>query len=177
MSFLNKIKAWGRKPDEGSLGDTLAADTMDAVAFAAAPKGGSGRAATFAEASRADASTLQPTVQLDTSIISEAAPSEMTDFTETRQQDGEAGAAGTGTGIPLIGERPVATQQRILFWMVALGLLGLVLVTILSLNAANNGAAQAGASGQALMQSLSAARRPSPKCARASRCWPAACAA
>jgi twitching motility protein PilJ len=47
----------------------------------------------------------------------------------------------------------VAEQQRILFIMVGLGLVGLILMTVLSLVGANRGAAQVGASGQALMQS------------------------
>ncbi|HEY9064583.1 MAG TPA: methyl-accepting chemotaxis protein [Burkholderiaceae bacterium] len=75
----------------------------------------------------------------------------MADFSETRIQEGVAAAA--GTGLPLIGHRPVAQQQRILAAMVALGLVGLVVMTVWSLIAANRSAAQVAASGQALMQS------------------------
>jgi twitching motility protein PilJ len=96
--------------------------------------------------------TMQQTADLDTSIITEAAPSEMADFSETRIQEGDLDAR-SGTGVPLIGGQPVATQQRILFIMVGVGLIGLILMTFLSILAANRGAAQVGASGQALMQS------------------------
>ncbi|MEO6031158.1 MAG: methyl-accepting chemotaxis protein [Burkholderiaceae bacterium] len=90
----------------------------------------------------------------DSSIISEAAPSEMADFSETRVPDGEdAIPVAAGTGLPLIGHRPPAEQQRIFAFMVGIGLIGLILMTVLSLLAADRGAAQVGASGQALMQS------------------------
>ena len=156
MSFLNKIKGWGQK-DEGvsadayaagaaTLGDTLSPHGTPAVREAHG--GDTTGAAVY------DVPTMQQTMELDTSIISEAAPSEMADFSETRLQDGELGAAGVaGTGLPLIGRRPVAEQQRTLFIMVAIGLGGLILMTVLSLLAANRGATQVGASGQALMQS------------------------
>src|SRR5207244_8691751 len=55
--------------------------------------------------------------------------------------------------LPLIGSRPVSDQQKILGGMVLVGLIGLVVMTVTSLNSANKGAAQVGASGQALMQS------------------------
>jgi twitching motility protein PilJ len=97
--------------------------------------------------------TQQQNQGLDTSIISEAAPSEMADFSETRILDNEIDPAAAGTGLPIIGARPVAEQQRILFAMVAIGLIGLILMTVWSLYSANRGAAQVGASGQALMQS------------------------
>src|SRR5262249_47989278 len=93
---------------------------------------------------------MQPTGAMDSSIISEAAPSEMADFSETRVQGAEAAA---GAALPLIGRRSVGEQQRILGGMVLLGIIGLVAVTIVSLNAADKGAAQVGATGQALMQS------------------------
>lgn len=101
------------------------------------------------------------TVQLhdDASIISEAAPSELTtdlttDFTDTRVQTGEfALAAAGGSGLPLIGNRPLAEQRRLLGGSLFLGLLGLVVITFISLNSANRAASQVAASGQALMQS------------------------
>jgi twitching motility protein PilJ len=100
-----------------------------------------------------DMAAADPAAAHDASIISEAAPSEMTDFTETRQQEAESLLQETGTGLPLIGGWPVARQQRLLFLLAAVGLVGLVILTVLSLNAAGKGAAQVGASGQALMQS------------------------
>ena len=66
------------------------------------------------------------------SIISEAVPSEIADFTETRLQGADTGAAPLGAGLPLIGDRPAAEQQRILLAMLGLGLVGLIVLTILS---------------------------------------------
>ena len=66
------------------------------------------------------------------SIISEVVPSEIADFTETRLQDADTGAAPLGAALPLIGERPAAEQQRILLAMLGVGLVGLIVLTILS---------------------------------------------
>ncbi len=93
----------------------------------------------------------------NSSIISEASPSEMADFSDTRlpgNADKSPGADRVaGTGLPLIGGLGVELQQRILSLMVLVGLVGLVAMTALSLRSANQGAAQAAAGGQALMQS------------------------
>jgi twitching motility protein PilJ len=98
------------------------------------------------------ASTL--TSNEDTSIISEAAPSEMAgDFTETRIRAESPEIEPAGTGLPLIGQWAPDQQQRTLVGLFVLGLLGLGLATFLALSAANRGALQVGASGQALMQS------------------------
>lgn len=149
MSFLNKIKGWGQKengaPEHDAVDDAPFADNYKAVGGDAA-----------AIDSNAAPSFEVPTVQqthggMDTSIITEAAPSEMAEFSETRIQ--EAAAAAAGTGLPLIGDRPVAQQQRILSVMVGVGLVGLIAMTVWSLVAANRGSAQVAASGQALMQS------------------------
>jgi twitching motility protein PilJ len=156
MSFLNKIKGWGQK-DEGASADAYgagAATLGDTLAPHGAPAAHQAHGGDTTGAAVYDVPTMQQTMELDTSIISEAAPSEMAEFSETRIQDGELGAAAAaGTGLPLIGHRPVADQQRTLFIMVAVGLVGLILMTVLSLLAANRGATQVGASGQALMQS------------------------
>ncbi len=90
-----------------------------------------------------------------TSIISEATPSELA---------AEAGAsrsmnldspeqARQASGLPWIAHWPVERQQRALVALVAVGVLGLAAVATLALNAANRGAAQVAAAGQALMQS------------------------
>jgi len=91
----------------------------------------------------------------DSSIISEAAPSEMAqDFVESRLHAGLGGAdAAGGAPLPLIGNRPAAQQQRILGSLLVIGLLLLVLSVVLALNAANRNSAQVAATGQALMQS------------------------
>ena len=155
MSFLNKIKGWGQKdgvalPD----GSGAAAHAFDDPFV---PRGShfaaEGPAPDVTGAAVYDVPTQQQTQQLDTSIITEAVPSEMADFSETRIQEGELAAAVSGTGLPLIGNRPVGEQQRVLFAMVGLGLVGLILMTVLSLLSANRGAAQVSASGKALMQS------------------------
>ena len=152
MSFLNKIKGWGQK-DDVALPDGSGAAVQrfdDPVMPYRMPEGPTTESTSAAVY---DVPTMQQTQELDTSIISEAAPSEMADFSETRIQEGALAAGAAGTGLPLIGGRPIAQQQRILFIMVAGGLLGLVLVTLLSLLSANRGAVQVSASGQALMQS------------------------
>jgi twitching motility protein PilJ len=158
MSFLNKIKGWGQQRDDAALGP-------DGTLVVEGPGDAYNRAVAEAEPTVAgsesfDAAAFEsvpspaPAVPSDgASIISEAAPSEMTDFTETRQQEPQSQFEDAGTGLPVIGGWPVAQQQRVLFLTAAVGLVGLVIVTALSLNTASKGAAQVGASGQALMQS------------------------
>ena len=149
MSFLNKIKGWGQKEN-----GTSEHDAVDDAPFAEGYKSVGGDAAVL-DANAAPSFEV-PTVQqthgnMDTSIITEAAPSEMAEFSETRIQ--EAATAAAGTGLPLIGDRPVPQQQRILSIMVGIGLIGLIAMTVWSLVVANRGSAQVAASGQALMQS------------------------
>ncbi|MFZ2990428.1 MAG: methyl-accepting chemotaxis protein [Ideonella sp.] len=57
------------------------------------------------------------------------------------------------TGLPLIGKRPAAEQQRLLFITIGLGAAVFVLTGALALGTANRQAKQLGATGQALMQS------------------------
>ena len=87
------------------------------------------------------------------SIISEAVPSEIADFTETRLQGVDTGAAPLVASLPMIGGRPVGEQQRILLALLALGLIGLVGLAMYSFFAARGGSTQVGATGQAMMQS------------------------
>ncbi len=148
MSFLNKIRGWGQDRN-GSAESTQAAHQ---------PDGSSDAFAHHADPGHHNSHGTMPlevaTIQqgADSSIITEAAPSELADFSETRIQEAEA-ANDTVSSLPVIGQRPVTDQQKILGGMVIAGLLGLVIVTIASLNSANKGAAQVAASGQALMQS------------------------
>ena len=158
MSFLNKIKGWGQKDEVGASGDVAATspafEDLHVTNAMYANSHAADHPSTDTTASAVyDVPTVQHANGADTSIISEAAPSEMAEFSETRLQDGERAASAAGTGLPLIGMRPVAEQQRILIVMSLLGLLGLVIVTFMSLLAANRGSAQVAASGQALMQS------------------------
>ncbi|MFN0182954.1 MAG: methyl-accepting chemotaxis protein [Aquabacterium sp.] len=92
----------------------------------------------------------------DSSIISEAAPSEMApEFVESRLRLPEtpAAAAPTGAALPLIGHLPAQQQQRLLGGTVVVGVIGLLAMVALALAAAGRGATQVGATGQALMQS------------------------
>jgi twitching motility protein PilJ len=138
MSFLDKFKGKGR--DNGFDSDNPVLPLDDVVALEMPGAGG--------------AAAMQRGVHVDSSIITEAAPSEIADFAETRLPSG-SGESGRGgdTGMPLIGSKPLAFQQRIYGVLVAAGIIGLGTLSWLSLSAANTGSAQVGASGQALMQS------------------------
>ncbi len=91
----------------------------------------------------------------DSSIISEAAPSEMgTGFGDTRAlAEDRPVPAPLPAGLPFIGNQPVAMQQRILFGMVVFGMLLLTAAIVLGIGASNRAAVQIGATGQAQMQS------------------------
>ncbi|MDP1692858.1 MAG: methyl-accepting chemotaxis protein [Burkholderiaceae bacterium] len=100
-----------------------------------------------------NASPVSTTLSADSSILSEAHPSETAgEFIETRLP-GADGEAGAGSGLPLIGALPLAQQQRLLFFTVLGGALALLLGGYLAIAAANRSAKQAGAVGQAMMQS------------------------
>lgn len=142
MSFLNKIKGFGKPKSQPDASDLPFDEAYPADNDVAVGPGG-----TLAM----EPTTIQ-TASADSSIISEAAPSELPgEFSETRIQGG--GGADAGAALPLIGHLPTGQQQRILGGMLALGVLGLVASTVFSINSATKGAAQVGASGQALMQS------------------------
>lgn len=144
MSFLGKMKSFGKGRDANALD----ADdpVLDDVMTLERPRGGASTAAPTEAPTRS-------TAQMDSSIITEAAPSEIADFSETRLPASMGGEEAAATGLPLIGRQPVATQQRILLGLVLVGLLGLIGMTLYSFNSASKGAAQVAASGQALMQS------------------------
>ncbi|WP_326539018.1 methyl-accepting chemotaxis protein [Pseudorhodoferax sp.] len=90
--------------------------------------------------------------RMDSSIISEAAPSELAaDFSETRLP-GDYDEA-PASGLPVIGGWPTARQQRVLLGLFGAGLLGLILVAVVALTGANRSALQTAAAGQAQMQS------------------------
>ncbi len=87
----------------------------------------------------------------DSSIITEAAPSELApDFVDSRPAgDGE----NFSSGLPIIGAWPLAQQQRSMLIAFVVGLAVLLLTAFLSLTASNRSAAQVGAAGQATTQS------------------------
>ena len=106
---------------------------------------------------------LTPTLNMH-SIISELpASSQLNDYADSRALPAAAGAGLAGAAalatstvaepLPLIGDRPLPQQQRILGAMVLLGMLMLAGVTLLALNAANRNGSQVAATGQAQMQS------------------------
>jgi hypothetical protein len=110
MSFLNKFKGLGRKDSANDI-DTLEQDRYDDApgrhdANDMALPGSGGTVAL-------DVGAMQQTAQMDSSIITEAAPSEMAEFTEVRRA-GDADASAAGSGLPVIGDRPLGEQQRIL---------------------------------------------------------------
>ncbi len=146
MSFLNKIKGLGRK-DSADL-DTLEQDRFDEPGGRDdMPLPGAGGTVAL------DIGSMQQTAQMDSSIITEAAPSELADLAEARSAAGPETQSTGSSSLPVIGARPVAEQQRILGGLVLLGIIGVIATTIFSLNAATKGSAQVGATGQALMQS------------------------
>jgi twitching motility protein PilJ len=88
----------------------------------------------------------------DSSIISEAAPSELAaEFSETRMPGDIDEAA--ASGLPFIGAWTTARQQRVLLGLFGAGLLGLILIAVVALTSSNRGASQVAAAGQAQTQS------------------------
>src|SRR6476659_9710570 len=100
MSFVNKIKGWGRK----GAADHSALDSDIAVADDSSPgRGTTGRAATdlpLADLDGAAAFDAMPQagrgLSASSSIISEAFLSDSAEFTETRLQDSDTGTAPLG---------------------------------------------------------------------------------
>jgi twitching motility protein PilJ len=149
MSFLDKIKGtgWGGKRAQDAEADIAieelngAPPEVDDVALSA-----NGTITLDMNA--------VPAVSNDSSIISEAAPSEMTaEFTETRLPQSDGPESTLSTGLPIIGNRPVAQQQRVLTLTVIAGLVMLIGTGFYAVTSANRNATQVGATGQALMQS------------------------
>ncbi|MBC7700650.1 methyl-accepting chemotaxis protein [Aquabacterium sp.] len=147
MSFLSRIKDLGKSQDE---------DEVQPEALASEAPVTSSRVNTV-DTHNSVSSTLQPGgVSSSDSIISEVAPSEFPpDYHDARVKAEalDAANADSRTGLPVIGSWPLERQQRALFGAFILGGLGLLLSGILSVNSADRRAAQAGATGQALMQS------------------------
>src|SRR5690606_22159660 len=143
MSLLSRIKDMGKSQDNEEVQpEALASPEGPSSAQRGAPD------------TQADNSTLQPADT--TSIISEAAPSEFPPDYHEQRMAAESGAVSTSqrtTGLPFIGQWGLGRQQRMLFAAFVIGLLGLMLSAFFSINSADRRAAQAAATGQALMQS------------------------
>ncbi|MEK8085527.1 methyl-accepting chemotaxis protein [Aquabacterium sp. A3] len=149
MSFLSRIKELGKKHDDDEVQpEALSTEGLVTV---------NGPQAVDTQ-TQAGSSTLQSpttTASHSESIISESAPSEFPpDYLDARNEmPGDVTLSEPRTGLPLIGHLRLDRQQRTLATLVGVGVLGLVLGAFLSVNAADRRAAQAGATGQALMQS------------------------
>jgi twitching motility protein PilJ len=159
MSFVNKIKGWGQRPDAN--GDVIEEVRPSVDPYAAADDladkpGRAERAATADSEPPAAFDAMAPEArpgEADGSIIFASTPSELAEFSETRLQEPEAPADPVGTGIPLIGHRPHGEQQKILAVTFGVGLVGVLLLAVIAFFSASTGSAQVAASGQALMQS------------------------
>ncbi|WP_428420198.1 methyl-accepting chemotaxis protein [Methylibium sp.] len=147
MSFLNKFKNLGQRRTPGEPADDTPFDDAYPMADDLVVAGRDGGAVL-------ETAALPLTVSHDdSSIISEAAPSELSDgFSETRVESG-GNDSSVGAALPLIGGLSLGTQQRVLGGMLFVGLLGLVVVTIAALTSADRGANQVAATGDVLMQS------------------------
>ena len=151
MSFLDRFKGAGRTKTEAAPAasfDDL--DLPDNPMEATVRLGGGAFPATSAPR---DAGAAAGTAA-DSSIISEAAPSEMApEFAETRLPGTTAEAPSFTSGLPVIGAWPLARQQRALTWTFGLGLLLLLVAVVGALLAGNRNATQVAAVGQATTQS------------------------
>ncbi len=148
MSFLDKFTSKGRRKskttddDLGSIFDEVAPLSADEAALAPA-----------ALTLDMNAATQQPSQSNDSSILSEASASETAgDFVETRLPGAESEAV-EGTGLPLIGNMPLARQRRVLSYIIVLGLGAVAVGAYVAISAAGRSAAHVGATGQAMMQS------------------------
>ncbi len=143
MSLLDRIKGAGRAKPEADI--QLPSAPFDDMASAPSPT---------EVTVRLGQSTLAPGARegADSSIISEAAPSELApEFSETRLPGSETD--GFTSGLPIIGSWPLAKQQRALVIMAGVGLAGMVLSVLLVLLSASTGSRQVAAAGQATTQS------------------------
>jgi twitching motility protein PilJ len=145
MSILDRVKSIGRAAEPAS---------------PAAARSGFAEPFNPMEATvRLGPGTLSPQMPLgareghDSSIITEATPSELAvDYVETRVK-GAPRAEAAARRLPLIGGWPLARQQRALLAVFVVGLVALIATGIVSIRASNRGAAQVAAAGQAQTQS------------------------
>jgi twitching motility protein PilJ len=149
MSFLDRIKSPGRAKTDADADSSAPPLPFDELSPPDNP---------MEATERLGHSTLTPPVQRadseDSSIISEAAPSELAaEYTETRAQGGSDEAEVFSSGLPIIGTWPLLRQQRALILLFGLGLLGLLGTAWLAINASSRSASQVAAAGQASTQS------------------------
>jgi twitching motility protein PilJ len=144
MSFLDKIKGNSRSKAEGTPSQP---GDFDELSPPSNPMEATARLGqTTLTGGRSDGG--------DSSIISEAAPSELaTDFSENRMVGAGTEPEAFNTGLPVVGSWPLARQQRAMLILFIVGLAALLLVAGLSLLSSNRSASQVGAAGQATTQS------------------------
>ncbi|MFT3857888.1 MAG: methyl-accepting chemotaxis protein [Aquabacterium sp.] len=146
MSFLSRIKDLGKSQDDEEVqSEALSTEGMVTQSGAQAVD------------TQSSPSTIQQgaTTTAD-SIISESAPSEFApDFQDTRMrmEATEQAASETRTGLPVIGQWRLERQQRFVTYALGICVAGLLGSAIWSVVSAGTRAAQAAATGQALMQS------------------------
>ncbi len=149
--FANKVpksrrRSKGKSEDLVSIFDEVAAASVDEEEARA-------RTSSAALTQHMNASQQPRSISGDSSIVSEVMPSESAgEFSETRLP-GPEGSFAVRSGLPLIGDLPLARQQNILFAALGVGLLALLIGASLAFSAAKDSATQVGAAGQALMQS------------------------
>ncbi|MBP6899238.1 MAG: type IV pili methyl-accepting chemotaxis transducer N-terminal domain-containing protein [Burkholderiaceae bacterium] len=163
MGFLDRLK--GNRSGQDGERAPATFDELQAAEDAGQLGARGGRAGAADDSSfeaPSPASTLLP-AEPDSTIAGDLPATESpppSEFADSRQPAAAglaapvaaAGGLAAASALPLIGERPVAQQQRILAVVLGLGLLLLVLTAVLALAAANRNAVQVAATGQALMQ-------------------------
>jgi twitching motility protein PilJ len=143
MGFIDRFTSKAR-----GAADDAARAALDRVASRAQRGGDTGFGSTTA------APTAGRTTQGDSSMISEAAPSEHAgEFADTRLEPPPGEAAPAPAGLPLIGHLGEEVRQRILLALVGAGLVVLVAALLMGLAAGHRNVAQVGATGQAQMHS------------------------
>jgi len=145
MSLLDRIKGAGRAKPEADI--ALPSTPFDDMASPAGPT---------EVTVRLGQSTLSPGSRDsgDSSIISEAAPSELAqEFSETRMPGAGPDRDTFTSGLPIIGTWPLARQQRALVITAGVGLAGILLTVLLVLLSGSSGSRQVAAAGQATTQS------------------------
>ena len=160
MSFVNKIKGWGQKNAPAD-SDPLDSDVAVADAFPPsrdpAPSGSAPdlalpdfdiEAAAAFDADPHASPSRRPPARSSPRRCRPRSPTSPKPACKVPTRRRAARST-----LPLIGQRPVAEQQRILLGMLVIGLIGLVGLALYSFFAARGGSTQVGATGQAMMQS------------------------
>ncbi|MDO8418965.1 MAG: methyl-accepting chemotaxis protein [Rubrivivax sp.] len=167
MSFLDRIKTPGRAEHEAD-------GAADAAAGVGRFEDTSGPANPMEATVRLGHSSFAPGARggdNDSSIISEAMPSELAG--ESGHHGGADEAGAFASGLPVIGAWPLARQQRWLVALFGLGLAGLLLTAVFVFGVGSRGAAQLAAASQAATQSQRLARSVSQATAGDEKAFPA----